>query len=320
MSTQRPLISIVIPTYNRSQLLMGAVESVCKQTYENWELIIADDGSSDNTVEAVKQLKDPRIRLLTLTHTGLSGKVRNAGARQSKGEWIAFLDSDDLWKPNRLSIQLELLEKEKTRWIYGKPELIDNDGKEILKRSGEFHPFSGWITDKILNTETDFHVSSLLVERKFFEECGGFSEEPMLMFRDDHEFVLRMSMQEKASVVPETIISIREHAGRSTKQLPGSCELSANVYTVFLRGQVNKRFKKIAFRWRAFHMAEASTRSFRLGHYRAGLKQLGQSLRDAPGKKYWLSALKTGVYAVFKKNSRPSSGKGKKNAVTTYNT
>lgn len=105
------LVSIVIPTYNRAHLIGETIQSVLDQTYTNWELIIVDDGSTDETKDIVTQLSDPRIRYYYLEHSGLAGTVRSYGMRRANGKYIAFHDSDDLWAGNKLEFQLDLLSR-----------------------------------------------------------------------------------------------------------------------------------------------------------------------------------------------------------------
>src|SRR5687767_7703512 len=104
-----PLVSILIPTYNRLDYLREAVGSVLRQTYENWELIIVDDGSTDDTRAWVLSLAEPRIRLITIPHSGNLGLVRNRGIAEARGELIAFLDSDDAFEPHKLAAQTAAL-------------------------------------------------------------------------------------------------------------------------------------------------------------------------------------------------------------------
>ncbi len=94
------LVSVVIPTYNHARFLGRALQSVMDQTYKNWEVIIIDNHSQDNTDEIVEAFKDPRITLLKIHNNGVIAASRNMGIRAAKGEWIAFLDSDDHWYPN----------------------------------------------------------------------------------------------------------------------------------------------------------------------------------------------------------------------------
>jgi glycosyltransferase involved in cell wall biosynthesis len=104
------LISIVMPTYNRGYLIGETIESIRKQTYPHWELIIVDDGSDDNTAESIKAIPDQRIRYFEKTHLGME-KARNFGLSKAKGELIGFMDSDDLWATAKLEKQLEVFNK-----------------------------------------------------------------------------------------------------------------------------------------------------------------------------------------------------------------
>ena len=107
-----PLVSIIMPAYNTEKYIQASIDSVLNQTFTNWELIIINDGSTDSTVEIVKenQKRDHRIILINQVNKKQAA-ARNAGFKISKGEWIAILDSDDLWVNNKLEIQLESCEK-----------------------------------------------------------------------------------------------------------------------------------------------------------------------------------------------------------------
>src|SRR5215467_12637439 len=153
------LISVIIPTYNRLDLLKEAITSVKAQTHKNWELIIVDDGSTDETVQQLARVDDHRLHVIPVDHKGHLGILRNIGAANSNGEWFAFLDSDDLWTTTKLEKQLEVLRKEKTKWIYSASELVDENKNPIPKKSGKAIPYSGWIAEQILTTEADFAIS-----------------------------------------------------------------------------------------------------------------------------------------------------------------
>ncbi|KYG33707.1 glycosyltransferase family 2 protein [Alkalihalobacillus trypoxylicola] len=111
MSHKSPFVSVIIPTYNRAEVIMRAINSVLNQTYKDFEMIIIDDGSSDNTEYVVKQIIDSRVRYIK-HHKNLNGAIaRNTGIDASRGEFIAFLDSDDEWLPRKLEKQLSILLK-----------------------------------------------------------------------------------------------------------------------------------------------------------------------------------------------------------------
>ena len=108
----RPKVSIIIPTYNRAKLLSRAIKSVLDQTFKDFELIIVDDGSTDNTKGVVEefQKKDSRIKYIWQENSGAPAKPKNTGIRQARGEYVAFLDDDDEWFPKKLEKQIELFE------------------------------------------------------------------------------------------------------------------------------------------------------------------------------------------------------------------
>ena len=120
LRTGHPLISVVIPTYNRVTLLQKSVSSIVAQSYSNWELVVVDDGSTDGTADFIRGMGDPRISVLEMPHSGHIGGLRNIGVQAGSGEWIAFLDSDDVWMPNKLELQLEALAKSNSEMVLWK--------------------------------------------------------------------------------------------------------------------------------------------------------------------------------------------------------
>lgn len=108
--SEEPLVSVIIPTYNRASIILRTIESVMAQTYQNLEIIIADDCSKDNTEEVVKAIQDKRIRYIRNVKNQGASITRNNGVEAGKGEYVAFLDSDDVWLPNKIELQLPLLQ------------------------------------------------------------------------------------------------------------------------------------------------------------------------------------------------------------------
>lgn len=127
MNVQDDLISIIMPAYNSSQYIRNSINSIQKQTYSNWELIIVDDCSIDNTVEIIKALKEPRIRLFVNSENSGAAISRNKALREAKGRWIAFLDSDDIWKRTKLEEQLNFMKKEGYSFTYTDYRIQLND-------------------------------------------------------------------------------------------------------------------------------------------------------------------------------------------------
>ena len=136
------LVSIIVPTYNACEYIQQTISSVLFQTYHNWELLIIDDCSSDNTISIVKEFaeSDPRIRYFsTNQNTGSPSQPRNIGIEQAKGDYIAFLDSDDIWLPNKLEEQLAFMQEHGYDFVYSNYEKMSWDGKReqrIVKVKG----------------------------------------------------------------------------------------------------------------------------------------------------------------------------------------
>jgi len=109
MLTGFPKISIVMPTYNRASVIGETIQSIMNQTYGNWELIIVDDGSDDDTEKVVSRFNDQRIQFYKACRIGVNGKIKNIGLEKAHGELIAFMDSDDLWAETKLEKQVAAL-------------------------------------------------------------------------------------------------------------------------------------------------------------------------------------------------------------------
>ncbi|MCH4552099.1 glycosyltransferase family 2 protein [Aestuariibaculum lutulentum] len=130
------MVSIVTPAYNSEKYIIETIQSVLNQTYQNWEWIIVDDGSTDNTVNIVKEFisKDSRIKLFQLKSNLGPALARNKGIEEAKGDFIAFLDSDDIWKPDKLEKQIAFMKTEKCDVCFSSYDLIDEKGRLVNKR------------------------------------------------------------------------------------------------------------------------------------------------------------------------------------------
>lgn len=125
------LVSIITPSYNTARFIAETINSVLKQTYTNWEMIIVDDCSKDNTDEIVAGFDDPRIRYLKNETNSGAAVSRNRALREAKGRWVAFLDSDDLWEPEKLEKQIRFMEETGCHFSYTKYAEVDDDGNSL---------------------------------------------------------------------------------------------------------------------------------------------------------------------------------------------
>lgn len=138
---KKSLTSIIMPSYNASRFIAQAIESVRAQTCRDWELLIADDGSTDNTVDIINQYisDDGRIRLLKGSHHG-AAEARNIAIRQAQGQYIAFLDSDDVWEPDKLEVQIRFMQQTGHAFTFSNYYVMDEEGHrtgKVIKVPGE---------------------------------------------------------------------------------------------------------------------------------------------------------------------------------------
>jgi glycosyltransferase involved in cell wall biosynthesis len=267
------------------------------QTHGDWELIVADDGSTDGTADWIRSIEDHRIRVLESPHSGNIAALRNAGVGAGAGEWLAFLDSDDLWVPTRLETQLRQLRREGKRWGYGGFELMDEKMWPTPPKMGAYLPFSGWITREVLTCEASVNIGTLMVQRSLFDELGGFNTMPELICREDYEFVLRLTLHAETTATPELLVRIREHRGRTTSVFDDGNDRTAYVYRHFLRTQGNRTLVRIARRQLAHELTEMAAKRMKRGKYGQAAQQLAGALIRGDRWRHLLWAVRQGFGA-----------------------
>jgi len=192
-----PIISVVIPTYNRAYCLRDAIDSVLTQSFRDFEIIVVDDGSTDGTNEVVKQYGD-RIRLIQQVNAGVSA-ARNTGIRAAKGEWIAFLDSDDTWEPDKLNVQVNDLlavpsavaHMVDTIFIVSDQENISLFQLREMQEEYKKHPIRVRpLCDVLL---TGFFPTTWILKRKAIESAGYF--DTALRISEDTDLLSRVAME-----------------------------------------------------------------------------------------------------------------------------
>ena len=293
-TAEMPLVTVVIPTYNRLSLVQQAIASVQGQSYSNWELVVVDDGSTDGSFDAISLMVDARIRVIRLEHTGNIAFARNIGARSGRGEWLSFLDSDDVWVPERLNLQLGRMIKEKKQWGYGGFEIMNGDMNKIPNKAGSFAPISGWIAKQVLTTEAAVSIGALMLTRKLFEEVGGFNTDPGLLYREDYDLAIRLSLRNEALAIPDLLVRIREHRGRATNGFAYGHDRTAAVYEHFLLTNPDHELAKVARNRIATELAESSIDNIKQKEYLEAAERLQRALIYGLGWKRFLSTLRRG--------------------------
>jgi glycosyltransferase involved in cell wall biosynthesis len=203
-----PLVSILIPTYNRAALLTKAIQSVLSQTYSEFELIIIDDASTDHTAAIVENFHDSRIHYLRLNQNGGVSAARNAGLKVCRGDYIAFLDSDDEWVPQKLEQQLQLFQNsaEQVGVIYSTIKVINGDNIYQKKNQGSI---TGSIYENLLYQNFVGTPSSVIVKKNCF--TPGIFFDPSLRCCEDWDVWLQIARQWQFACITEPLIIYREH-------------------------------------------------------------------------------------------------------------
>jgi glycosyltransferase involved in cell wall biosynthesis len=304
-----PLVSVVMPTFNRPQYLPPAIRSVFAQTFTRWELIIADDGSSVPTRAYLQALHDPpRVRVIRLAHSGKPSVVRNAALRAAHGEYVAFLDSDDVWLPKKLQLQLESLQRHPGReWSYTSFAVVDALGNPTVPARASNCPApSGWILERLLNEEIVIALPSVVVSRRLLQQIGPFDEE--LVMCEDDELWLRLAEHSEIDGVDQPLTLVRRHRQHSGTDILAWRE-RGRVFEKALRARRASHLESMLRRLRA-EMAAGLARTQadsgeRIGALSTVLSSAPYSWRFA---QWWRGALVASAPAVVRRLIRRYRG------------
>lgn len=196
------LVSVVIPTFNRSALLLRAINSVLNQTYKNFELIVVDDGSTDETESTLHHLiANKSIQYFKKANGGVAS-ARNFGTTKAKGQWYAFLDSDDEWLPNKLQDQLTFLKDNSHLSIVYGEEIWMRNGVRVNQKK-HHQKSGGYIFEKCLE-QCLIGPSSVMLTKKLFEEMNGFDESFEIC--EDYDLWIKISLMYEIGFIEHPLI------------------------------------------------------------------------------------------------------------------
>lgn len=200
-----PLVSVIIPVYNREDTIGRAISSVLSQSYINFEVIIVDDGSSDNSIQRVREFQDDRIRIIALEENSGANAARNRGIAEARGQYIAFQDSDDEWDKDKLQIQIEYMLQRGFFASFCAYRMIQGANEMIMPRDYED---KYKYEDGLLQALAERNVigtPTLVVEKSIFLTVGVFDETmPRLQ---DYEFVIRLAQKEKIGYIAKPLVT-----------------------------------------------------------------------------------------------------------------
>lgn len=265
MNNSNPIVSLIVPVYNGEDYIGKTVQSVLKQTYDNWELLIIDDGSTDHTKEVINKFKDhPRIKYFYKKNGG-QGSARNLGIKKSKGSYLAFLDADDLWDEDRLEMQIKLLLEKDVSLVFSPMRCIDKSGKYLNKSLGNGKGmFQGFQALFLMAAGTiSIPNSSVIASKESVVRAGCFNESEEIRNMEDYDLWFRMLMSGSKFYGTEKILgSYRIHQDQNTYSDPGQNLKMINYLEKMSREYPEKKeyFKFLILqRLSAFHKQQDNT-------------------------------------------------------------
>lgn len=209
--THNPAVSVIIPTYNRSHMVKQAVQSILDQTYDDYEVLVVDDGSVDDTAEVVAGMS-PKVRHIYQPNSGKAA-ARNHGLREARGGYLAFLDDDDLFLPHLLQTQITYLETHPdTGMVYSSHIRVDKDLNSLEIREAERYEFP-----QMLGGSIEIATPTVMLRREVFEQVGYFDESQSRI--EDVDYWVRVARVSKLDAIDEPLAKVRVHQGNNSRGL-----------------------------------------------------------------------------------------------------
>lgn len=278
-------VSVIIPTYNRADLLPEAIDSVLAQTWKEMEIIVVDDGSTDRTEETVRRYDD-RVRYFYKEHGGPSS-ARNMGIKKAKGTYVAFLDSDDVWEPEKLRIQMDFMsEHPEIKFVCTDSSLIGSREcrqRKLRKESmGNLFP--------ILYSNSFINTSTALMVKECFQEIGYFDEGYRSV--EDYDVWLRVAKRFPIAYLNQPLVRYRKHEDNVSHD---KITLRRNALRVLEAHYDPREISARTYKIRMSNLHLYFGRAYlRLGDTRMAQEAFGRSLRLTPFRlrsiRYWLRA------------------------------
>lgn len=280
-------VSVVIPAYNSLAYLPETIDNVLQQTYPDFEVVVVNDGSTDNTAQWVSQIKDPRVRLISQENLGLAG-ARNTGIREAKGEYLAFLDADDLWDRRKLAEQAKILDTYPEvgvvcTWV----TYVNEQGKSTGRIVQNHH--EGFIWQQLTQRNLVESGSVAMVRRECFAKCGVFDCN-LGSFVEDWDMWLRIAKHYPFKVVKQPLVFYR--------QIPGSASRNWQAMARSYQLVLEKAFADAA--WSDLPLRN---RSYGTANLVLGWKALQSKSQDYQQAKYFRSqAIRHDPWLFLSKN------------------
>jgi len=213
-----PIVSVVMPAYNYARYISAAIKSVLDQTYPFFELLIIDNHSTDNTEQIVESFSDDRIRYYKFANNGILAASKNCGARKARGQYIAFIDADDVWLPNKLEIQMEFFKRYPfTGLVFCAVQFDSVDKRYNGHIFGKKRLADGWVAYHELLNANFITTSSVVIRASVLQEINYFDEDPRMALADDWDAWLRVVSAYRMAYIPQVFVKFRLHHSNLSK-------------------------------------------------------------------------------------------------------
>lgn len=210
-----PIISVIIPAYNAQRTILETIQSLQQQTFSDFEIVVINDGSTDGTVELLKQIAEPRLKVFSYENGGLP-VARNRGIDRATGDYITFIDADDLWTPDKLESQLTALQQNPQAGVAYSWTAFINEKSEVLYAWEPIY-YQGNVYPQLLVKNFISSGSNILVRREFIEAAGRF--DPTLKSAEDWDYYIRLAAACQFVLVPQYQILYRRSSQSMTSKV-----------------------------------------------------------------------------------------------------
>lgn len=272
------MVTIIMTSFNREDLIRESIQSIINQTFANWELLIADDGSTDDTIRIIEQIDDKRIKLLRSDHSGISGKLKNFALAKSNGELIAFLDSDDLWATGKLEQQVYAMH------INPSCGFCVTNGYNFIKE-GEAQEYfykerqgirKGMLLEAYFQSELAGFTQALMVRKECVITAGGFKEEKSF---SDIDLIVSLASSYEGIILYEPLFFRRLH---NNNYISDNWEKSYSE-GLSLLNECRKKIREKVYRNAVYRLQmNKAEKYFLLGNKKTAYTHIFMAWRHAP--------------------------------------
>ena len=244
-----PVFSVVIPTYNQADFLRTALASVLDQTFTDFDVWVVNNHSTDNTIDVANGFGDSRIRVLDFSNQGIIGAGRNLGIQASSGDFVAFLDSDDSWRPNKLEAVSKAISENPEAGVFCHAQMVLRDGRPVGKTEFGTPPgHDGALFNYWLRNGNRLTPSAAVISRGGLDAVDGFSEDPDLVTVEDSDLWLRLSQTCRFVFLPEVLGDYNLHPESSSANVEVHLKASLTLIDRHWTGHDKSLGQRLALR------------------------------------------------------------------------